>query len=206
MAASCLTCCASCLPLDAAAGTCTFVPRHVHRLTASLPLVLDTPLQRVLDTPLRLVLDTNIWLDWLVFEDAGVAALKAAQQSGDVEIIRHLAGELELARVLDYKAIKPLVGAALKDGLLEKMRRVSRLHDGATRVGRVPVCRDADDQTYLELARDCGADFLVTKDRDLLALKRAKFAVTGFKIVTPAECTAQITTQRTTQRTARRAA
>ena len=202
MAASCLTCCASCSPPDAATGTCTFVRLHVHHLSAPLPLALDATLQRVLDTPLRLVLDTNIWLDWLVFKDAGMARLKAAQQSGDVEIIHHLAGEQELARVLDYQAIKPLVGATLKDGLLAEMRRVSRLHDGTTRTGRLPVCRDADDQTYLELARDCGADFLVTKDRDLLALKRAKFGVTGFKIVTPAECTTQITTQRTAQRAA----
>ena len=142
------------------------------------------------------VLDTNVWLDWLVFNDAGVLPLKAAQATRQVEIIRHLAGELELARVLDYKAIKPLVGADLKDGMLAEMRRVSRLHDGATRAGRVPVCRDADDQTYLELARDCGADCLVTKDRDLLALRRAKFGVTGFRIVTPADCTAQLTARR----------
>ena len=174
MAASCLTCCASCSPPDAAPRTCTFIHLHVHHLSA----------------PLHLVLDTNIWLDWLVFNDAGVLPLKAAQAAGRVEIIRHLAGERELERVLDYKAIKPLVGAALKDGLLAEMRRVSRLHDGATRAGRVPVCRDADDQTYLELARDCGADCLVTKDRDLLSLRRAKFGITGFRIVKPAESAA----------------
>lgn len=145
----------------------------------------------------RLVLDTNAWLDWLVFDDAGIAPLKTAQAAGAIEIIRHLPGEQELARVFAYKAIKPLVGAGLQPGIMNEMRRVSTPHDGSTRAGRVPPCRDADDQTYLELARDCGADFLVTKDRDLLSLRRAKFGVTGFRIVTPRECAARLVTTTT---------
>ena len=36
--------------------------------------------------PLRLVLDTNIWLDWLVFDDAGIAPLKAAAAAARAEI------------------------------------------------------------------------------------------------------------------------
>jgi predicted nucleic acid-binding protein len=39
-----------------------------------------------LSTPLRLVLDTNIWLDWLVFDDAGIAPLKAAAAAARTEI------------------------------------------------------------------------------------------------------------------------
>ena len=138
------------------------------------------------------MLDTNVWLDWLVFNNTGVAPLKAALHAGRVEIVRHLAGEQELQRVLGYKAMKPLVGAVLKPGVMEEMRRVSRLHDGATRAGRLPPCRDADDQMFLELARDCEADFLVSKDRDLLTLRRAKFSATQFRIVTPAECAARL--------------
>ena len=142
----------------------------------------------------RLVLDTNVWLDWLVFNDAGIAPLKAAQATGEVKIIRHLPGERELERVLSYRAIKPLVGADLQPAIIEEMRRVSTLHDGSTRAGRVPQCRDADDQTYLELARDCGANFLLSKDRDLLSLGRAKFGLAAFRIVTPRECAALLFT------------
>ncbi len=149
----------------------------------------------------RLVLDTNIWLDWLVFHDAGIAPLKTAQAARIIDIIRHLPGEQELERVLDYKAIKPLVGAVLPPAIMTEMRRVSILHDGSTRAGRVPQCRDADDQTYLELARDCAADFLVTKDRDLLSLRRARFGLKfgplGFRIVTPRECAALLPTPAT---------
>jgi uncharacterized protein len=140
-----------------------------------------------MNAPARLVLDTNVWLDWLVFNDAGIAPLKSAQAAGEIEIIRHLPGEQELERVLAYKAMKPLVAADLQPAIMTAMRRTSIPHDGSSRAGRVPQCRDADDQTYLELARDCDADLLVTKDRDLLSLRRAKFGLASFRIVTPRE-------------------
>ena len=133
------------------------------------------------------VLDTNVWLDWLVFADSTIAPLKAAHASGRLSIVRDAAGEAELERVLDYKAIKPLVGADRRPMLMEAMRAASILHDGSTKAGRLPPCRDADDQHFLELARDAGAALLVTKDRDLLTLRRAKYGVSGFRILTPAE-------------------
>lgn len=133
------------------------------------------------------VLDTNVWLDWLVFADTTIAPLKAAQASGRLSIVRDAAGEAELARVLDYKAIKPLVGADRRPILMDAMRAASTLHDGSTKAGRLPPCRDADDQHFLELTRDAGAALLITKDRDLLTLRRAKYGVLGFRILTPAE-------------------
>jgi predicted nucleic acid-binding protein len=38
---------------------------------------------------------------------------------------------------------------------------------------------------FLELARDCRADALITKDRDLLALAARKLRPLPFRIVTP---------------------
>ena len=136
---------------------------------------------------LKVILDTNVWLDWLVFDDASIAPLKAAYTAGRLEIIRSLPGEQELERVLSYKAIEPLVGAARRPVLMAEMCCVSILHDGSTRAGWLPQCRDADDQPFLELARDSGAAALITKDRDLLELARAKYGVTAFRIVTPAQ-------------------
>jgi putative PIN family toxin of toxin-antitoxin system len=143
---------------------------------------------------MRVVLDTNVWLDWLVFHDRGVAPLKAAHAAGGMEIIRSLAGEQELERVLAYDALKRLVDAASRPVFMQEMRAASTLHDGSTRAGALPTCRDPDDQAFLELARDCGAALLVSKDRDLLELRRAKFGLShsapGFRIVTPQECAA----------------
>jgi predicted nucleic acid-binding protein len=51
---------------------------------------------------------------------------------------------------------------------------------------RLPDCRDPDDQKFLELARACGADFLVSRDRALLEIGRRKGRPLPFAIVTPA--------------------
>ena len=48
----------------------------------------------------------------------------------------------------------------------------------------LPRCADPDDQIFLELAASVHADFLITRDKAVLALKRR---VSGFKILTPEE-------------------
>jgi len=49
-----------------------------------------------------LVLDTNVWLDWLLFHDPSVVALKAVVKEGRAEIFIDAACEAELVRVLAY--------------------------------------------------------------------------------------------------------
>jgi predicted nucleic acid-binding protein len=53
--------------------------------------------------------------------------------------------------------------------------------------GMLPLCRDPDDQKFLELARDCKASALVTKDRALLELARRKRRPLPFRIVRPVD-------------------
>ena len=48
----------------------------------------------------KLVLDTNIWLDWLVFQDTGIAHIRQLQEAGHVEICIDEVCEAELAEVL----------------------------------------------------------------------------------------------------------
>ena len=138
---------------------------------------------------LRLVLDTNIWLDWLVFDDAGVAPLKAAVAHGNAEIYINAACEEELVRVLGYPLRKRVLDDSERAPLIAECRRIAcTLEPGALKGSSprpaLPVCRDPDDQKFLELARDCEAGFLVTKDRELLRLSRRN---PPFRIVTPAQ-------------------
>jgi putative PIN family toxin of toxin-antitoxin system len=147
--------------------------------------------------PLRLVLDTNVWLDWLVFDDAGVASLKAASAAGQAEIFIDAACENELASVLAYRLRKEALTASTQAACMAECRRVARMVGSAapspfapaapSPACVLPVCRDADDQKFLELARDCRADFLVTKDLMLLELDRRKVRRAPFRIVTPAQ-------------------
>jgi len=138
---------------------------------------------------MRLVLDTNVWLDWLVFADAGVAPILNAVTRGNAIVCMSSACESELIRVLGY----PLSGRALNtDAQAAALARCRDVTCGADRftphaITALPRCVDPDDQMFLELARDSGADALITKDRDLLALATRKARPLPFRICTPRE-------------------
>ena len=136
---------------------------------------------------LRLVLDTNVWLDWLVFDDPGVRSLKAVVAAGEADVFMASDCQQELERVISYPLGRATLDASAQAACLEEYRRVVSLLQSSPRepATRLPVCRDPADQKFLELARDCGADFLVTKDRALLALARRQDPSLSFRIVTP---------------------
>lgn len=140
-------------------------------------------------TMLRLVLDTNVWLDWLVFDDRGMAPIKAAVAAGAVAVFIDAACGQELERVLAYPRLRPALDADARSACLAECRRVSRAVDAGAPaqavIGTLPLCRDADDQKFLELARDCGADVLVTRDHALLDLARSRDRRPPFRILTP---------------------
>ena len=49
----------------------------------------------------------------------------------------------------------------------------------------LPACRDPDDQKFLELAQASGAQWLISKDRDLLKLARRTRKAGWFLILKP---------------------
>jgi len=141
----------------------------------------------------RLVLDTNVWLDWLVFDDAGITPLRAAREAGAIEICIDAACAEELRRVLAYPLRKQVLDDAAQAAALARCLGVVTLVEHAPQgtLPPLPLCRDPDDQKFLELARAARADYLLSKDRALLELARRKYAHIGFRILTPAEYLAQ---------------
>ena len=138
----------------------------------------------------RVVLDTHVWLDWLVFEDPGIVAIRNAVGTGKVEIYVDAVCEEELARVLARGFVRRTLDAKAREACIAQCRRLSkrieaRLAEGERR--SLPVCRDPDDQKFLEAALAAGASFLVTKDRALLELARRRSRSVPFRIVKPSE-------------------
>ncbi len=140
------------------------------------------------------MLDTNIWLDWLVFGDTGVAQIRQLQEAGHVEILTDAVCEAELARVLAYPFAKGSLDAAAQAAALAQCRRPTTRIDATLpppERARLPQCRDPDDQKFLELAFAGNADVLVTKDRALLDIARRRKRQVGrtvtFRILTPQE-------------------
>lgn len=131
----------------------------------------------------RIVLDTNVCLDLFVFHDPRWAGLLAAMESGAVEAITREDCRAEYKVVLHYPHLplddhSRLLSAARFDALI-------KLVAPAPKPVRLPVCSDKDDQKFLELARDAGADILITKDKALLKLARKTAQAGLFRIMVP---------------------
>src|SRR5688500_19579214 len=149
----------------------------------------DTP-SLIHPSTMRLVLDTNVWLDWLLFDDPAVAAIKLAVAEGKAEVFMDEAGEAELVRVLAYPFGRKTLAADAQAACLAECRRIVRRNEGATShhaATPLPACSDPDDQKFLELALACGASHLITRDRDLLELARGRGRLLPFRIVTLAQ-------------------
>jgi putative PIN family toxin of toxin-antitoxin system len=126
----------------------------------------------------RVVLDTNVWLDLLVFRDAGVALLERV----GFDIYADERCVEEFARVLGYPFAQKLLDAERRAHVMAEFRRRATLVEAAA-AKSLPRCADRDDQKFLEVALAARALYLVTKDDALLALDRRRLP---FRIVTPA--------------------
>lgn len=134
----------------------------------------------------RVVLDTNVCLDLFLFRDPRVAALLAALQSGQLQAVTDAGCRKEWLRVLQYpqlaldEAARALAVAAF-DAIVEC---VPVSQSGAA-LSPLPRCGDPDDQKFLELARDAGARWLVSRDDELLRLGRRTRRDGLFEIIEP---------------------
>jgi uncharacterized protein len=146
---------------------------------------------------MRVVLDTNIWLDWLVFDDPSIAPLKKAQIAGTIQVVINDACRDELRAVLAYPQFA--LDESQKEIHLATVNACTTKFDGplASNIPALPRCSDPDDQKFLELARDTQSDWLITKDKALLGLRRGAIRMAGFRITTPCHWTESISTQTT---------
>jgi len=138
--------------------------------------------------PLRLALDTNIWLDWFVFEDPSVIPIKDMVKLGSAEIFISASCEQELERALAYSFGSKTLDLSRQAACLDQCRQVAQKLNVETSSNNplcqhLPLCRDPDDQKFLELAYDSRADYLVTKDLALLALDLHHVPRVPFRII-----------------------
>ncbi len=124
------------------------------------------------------VLDTNVWISALQFARNRGAPTRALEKAVSQDVIATCAEiESEIVRVLTEKFLweQSRVFAAFEN-LLARAIRV-RLR------GTVKLCRDPNDDMFLECAARSNADLLVAGDKDLLVLGSYQ----GTRIITPAQ-------------------
>ena len=132
----------------------------------------------------RAVLDTQVWLDWLVFDDPSALPIREAQAAGRVEIVIDVACEAELVRVLAYDLGKYSLEPDAQTQCIARCRSVAKRVPTGSAV-ELPLCKDPDDQKFLELAASAGAHCLISKDRAVLELAPR---VSQFRILAPKDC------------------
>lgn len=131
------------------------------------------------------MLDTNAAIDWLVFDDPAMRPIVRALAEGRWRMASDAACMDELERTLGYPEFA--LDMSGRSDRLERYRLCAQSFPAVAGNSppELPVCRDPDDQKFLELAARSGAALLVTRDRALLRL--ATRLDGRFQIVTPAE-------------------
>lgn len=134
----------------------------------------------------KLVLDTNVCLDLFVFRDPRWQALLDAMRAGEVECVTRADCRTEWTLVLAYTRLG--LDAHAQQAALAEFDSLIALSDAAPHQGpALPVCKDGDDQKFLELAAGSGAHCLISKDKALLKLARRTRKLGLFEIMSPAQ-------------------
>lgn len=133
---------------------------------------LHLPAEGVPGAPARpVVVDTNVALDLLIFSDPRTAPLRALLAQGRLDWIATQVMRDELERVLAYPHIVSRMDFYRVDAaqVLAAFDAQARLVDIAPRVAY--VCKDADDQKFIDLAAAHRA-ILLSKDKAVICMRK----------------------------------
>ena len=135
----------------------------------------------------RIVLDTNVCLDLFMFRDPRWQALLDALTNGEVQAFTRNDCRREFELVLAYDKMQLSMEAQAAILAEFDLRVTLHEHNPATSATSpaLPVCKDGDDQKFLELALACEAEVLITKDKALLKLARKTARNGQFRILAP---------------------
>lgn len=131
---------------------------------------------------LRVVLDTNVLLSGIAYPASIPGKIQAAWRHGSVDVLLSAYILEELRRVLPRLAHRHHLTSAEIDDLVDALSIQAEIIEPLP--GDAPGLRDPGDQpvlgTLLAALVTSGADYLITGDKDLLALEKQ------YSIVTPA--------------------
>ncbi len=115
--------------------------------------------------PLKVIIDTNLWINYLITNR--LVDLDSILRNGHIRLM--FSAEL-ITEFVDV-ARRPRLRRYFSESAIEALLlRFESYGIFSPVVSEVNICRDPKDNFLLALAQDANADFLVTKDEDLLVL------------------------------------
>lgn len=142
------------------------------------------PLAAPLPHGLPVVLDTNVVLSLWMFEDPSLLRLRTAVENGALRPVSREDCLDELARVLAYSQFKQTPERQAEIAAAYRAR-CSLVEAAEPPACELPKCLDRDDQKFLEVTRDSGAQALLSRDKLVLKLGRRPVIAARFAILTP---------------------
>lgn len=138
-------------------------------------------------TPLRIVLDSNVVISGFLFGGPPARLLQHALD-GTVQCFTSMAILDEIRDVLQ----RPKFGLSPEQALVfvDEIRELCRVVAPRERVRAIP--RDPDDDAVLECALEAGANWIVSGDSHLLALKQWR----SIRILTPSNACEELERRR----------
>ena len=136
---------------------------------------------------MKIVLDTNVVLGALI-KSNGLAFL--------------LVRALDKKRLMNYTSEEGLAELSLKVAILQEMGKLSpewkktlahfmAMSEVVSPLRQFNLCRDGDDNKWLEIAYEARVGFILTRDKDLLDMRGEDKTIVldghALKILTPAE-------------------
>ncbi|WP_108468735.1 putative toxin-antitoxin system toxin component, PIN family [Polynucleobacter difficilis] len=117
----------------------------------------------------RLVLDTNVILDLLVFKDPSAEPLRLMLDAKIVDAVRSEASMLELVDVIQRPIFK--LSQQEQEMILQAWESLTRLLENTAIESAPFICRDLDDQIFLDMAYSIRPAVLFSKDLRVLELR-----------------------------------
>jgi putative PIN family toxin of toxin-antitoxin system len=116
---------------------------------------------------LKIIIDTNIWINFLISKSK--TGIDRLFENDRIEIL--FSNELleEFTEVIQKPGLRKFFSINDTQNLFKMLDFYGRLIKVTS---EVTICRDPDDDFLLALAKDGGADFLITSDKDLLIIKK----------------------------------
>jgi putative PIN family toxin of toxin-antitoxin system len=119
----------------------------------------------------RVVFDCNVLLQAAARQKSVAASCLALAEKGLIQLFVSKEVLLEIEDVLnrpEVRACFPNLSDEIAGAFLKRLQNFSDFVSNVPRTFR--YARDEDDESYINLAVEVGADFIVSRDRDLLDL------------------------------------